>query len=238
MHGRRLRRRRPADTRADPPPSTSPKPYRLLPIQVIDRAALLRLPTAQVSVQFVTSIRLPSFSRPDRTAAARRTNHVDCARASGGRTLSPWSSRGRSRRTSLNAPSQASESRIDLRSLAPEAHASRARDPQARLRGFLQSDRQGRRDGLSHLRRRFTGGVLKDGGKTDRSACCTPAEGRARRHGKDADTARLPLRFPAPLGGHIDIEKSAIANGRRAPVGGCSSSSPERPPAHVRYLGD
>jgi hypothetical protein len=49
MHGRRLRRRRPADTRADPPPSSSPKPYPLLPIQVIDRAALLRLPTAQVA---------------------------------------------------------------------------------------------------------------------------------------------------------------------------------------------
>jgi integrase len=65
-----------------------------------------------------------------------------------------------------------------------------------------------RDSGVLHVRRRFTGGVLKEGGKTDGSVRGIPL----RKVVLDALEAMphridVPILFPAPRGGHIDIEK-------------------------------
>jgi hypothetical protein len=79
-----------------------------------------------------------------------------------------------------------------------------------------------------------------EGWRQDRplSACCTSAEGRARRHGKDADTVRLPAAVPRPTRRphrHREVPPSRMDAG--APVGGCSSSSPVRLPGTRSLLG-
>ncbi len=62
-----------------------------------------------------------------------------------------------------------------------------------------------REQGVVHVRRRFSGGMLKEGGKTDGSVRDVPL----RRRVLDAHPTRLdtPILFPAPRGSHIDLEK-------------------------------
>jgi integrase len=66
-------------------------------------------------------------------------------------------------------------------------------------------DRQG---GVLHVRRRFTGGTLKEGGKTPGSVRTVPLRERVL-DALDAMTIRIdtPVLFPAPRGGYIDIER-------------------------------
>jgi integrase len=58
------------------------------------------------------------------------------------------------------------------------------------------------------VRRRFTGGMLKEGGKTPGSVRAAPLR-RVVLDALDAMTPRIdsPVLFPAPRGGSIDIEK-------------------------------
>jgi integrase len=62
--------------------------------------------------------------------------------------------------------------------------------------------------GVLHVRRRWTGGVLKDGGKTDGSTRSVPLRQRVVA-AIDAMPRRIdtPVLFPAPRGGRIDLEK-------------------------------
>jgi integrase len=65
-----------------------------------------------------------------------------------------------------------------------------------------------REAGVVHVRRRFTGGVLKEGGKTDGSVRSVPLRRRVL-EALDAMPPRIDTRllFPAPRGGHLDLEK-------------------------------
>jgi len=65
-----------------------------------------------------------------------------------------------------------------------------------------------RQDSILHVRRRFTGGVLKEGGKTDGSVRTVPLR-KVVLDALDTMPPRIdsPLLFPAPRGGHIDTEK-------------------------------
>jgi integrase len=65
-----------------------------------------------------------------------------------------------------------------------------------------------RQAGLLHVRRRYTGGQLKEGGKTDRSVRAVPLR-QVVVDALDAIPARIDsaVLFPAPRGGYIDLEK-------------------------------
>jgi integrase len=65
-----------------------------------------------------------------------------------------------------------------------------------------------RQANLLHVRRRFTGGVLKDGGKTPGSVRTVPLR-KVVLDALDAMPARIdsPILLPAPRGGYIDSEK-------------------------------
>jgi integrase len=75
---------------------------------------------------------------------------------------------------------------------------------------------------LVHVRRRFSQGELKEGGKTDGSTRTVPLRQRvldeldahhrrlreeSLRRGSDRSQVKSSLLFPAPRGGHIDLEK-------------------------------
>jgi integrase len=65
-----------------------------------------------------------------------------------------------------------------------------------------------REESVLHVRRRFTGGMLKAGGKTDGSVRSVPLR-KIVLDALETMPPRIdsPLLFPAPRGGHIDIEK-------------------------------
>jgi integrase len=65
-----------------------------------------------------------------------------------------------------------------------------------------------RQENVLHIRRRFTGGALKEGGKTDGSVRAVPLR-KIVLDALHAIPPRIdsPILFPAPRGGHIDIEK-------------------------------
>ena len=65
-----------------------------------------------------------------------------------------------------------------------------------------------RSQGVLHVRRRFTGGMLKEGGKTDGSVRTVPLRRRVL-DALEAMPPRIdtPILFPAPRGGYIDLEK-------------------------------
>jgi integrase len=65
-----------------------------------------------------------------------------------------------------------------------------------------------RKAGVLRVERRFTDGRLKQGGKTDGSVRTVPLRKRVT-DALDAMAPRLdsPLLFPAPRGGHIDVER-------------------------------
>jgi integrase len=65
-----------------------------------------------------------------------------------------------------------------------------------------------RADSVLHVGRRFTGGILKEGGKTDGSVRTVPLR-KVVLDALDAMPRRIdsPLLFPAPRGAHIDVER-------------------------------
>jgi integrase len=65
-----------------------------------------------------------------------------------------------------------------------------------------------RQENVLHVRRRFTGGMLKEGGKTDGSVRAIPLR-KVVLDALDAMPPRIDssILFPAPHGGHIDVEK-------------------------------
>ena len=65
-----------------------------------------------------------------------------------------------------------------------------------------------RETGVIHVRRRFSGGMLKEGGKTNGSVRDVPLR-QVVLDALDEMPTRIdtPLLFPAPRGGHIDLEK-------------------------------
>lgn len=65
-----------------------------------------------------------------------------------------------------------------------------------------------RQENVLHVRRRFTSGVLKGGGKTDGSVRTVPLR-KVVLDALDAIPPRIdsPLLLPGPRGGHIDSEK-------------------------------
>jgi integrase len=83
------------------------------------------------------------------------------------------------------------------------------------LFGLHRSDVD-RQAGVLHVRRRFTGGMVKEGGKTDASVRTVPLRQRVV-DALDALAPRIdtPILFPAPRGGYIDGERSGTANGHR-----------------------
>lgn len=78
-----------------------------------------------------------------------------------------------------------------------------------------------RQAAVLHVRRRYTGGLLKEGGKTDRSVRTVPLRRRVldeldthRKRLAEEDMRRgvrgqveSPILFPAPRGGYIDLER-------------------------------
>jgi integrase len=65
-----------------------------------------------------------------------------------------------------------------------------------------------REAGVVHVRRRFTQGVLKEGGKTEGSVRAVPLRAKVL-EALDKVPVRIdtPILFPAPRGGYIDLEK-------------------------------
>jgi integrase len=75
------------------------------------------------------------------------------------------------------------------------------------LFGLHRSDVD-RQAGLLHVRRRFSGGMVKEGGKTEGSVRAVPMRAVVV-EALDAMPRRIdtPVLFPAPRGGYIDLEK-------------------------------
>lgn len=75
------------------------------------------------------------------------------------------------------------------------------------LFGLHRSDVD-RQAGLLHVRRRFSGGMVKEGGKTEGSVRAVPMRAVVV-EALDAMPPRIdtPILFPAPRGGYIDLEK-------------------------------